>query len=207
MTNTKQLLEIKKAKKKGQPEFLRRNFKKNKRARVSGNWKSPRGLHNKLRRRRRGIGQWVMPGYRMPRKVRGLTTEGLLPVLVENIEQLKKLIAEKHIIILKSSMGIKKRIVVVKEALKKNLKILNVKAPDEWLKKVEKVLEEKKSAKEKKKKQKEEKTAEEKATGKKKEEEKKEKEDKDKIAPSQEEQKEQKTEEKKELDKLLTKKE
>ena len=94
----KKLLDIKKEKRAKKPSFLRRNFMKNKRTRVSGNWRAPIGLHNKLRRRRRGVGQWVMPGYRMPVAVRGMTTEGLLPTVIENPEQVKTLDAAKHII-------------------------------------------------------------------------------------------------------------
>ena len=95
MADIKKLLAIKKMKKVQKPAFLRRNFKKNKRARVTGEWRAPKGLHNKLRRRRRGIGQWVMPGYRMPVAVRGMTREGLLPIVVENIEPLFLLIGDR----------------------------------------------------------------------------------------------------------------
>lgn len=197
MASTKHLLAIKKLLKTKQPAFLRRNFKKNKRSRVAGNWRAPRGLHNKLRRRRRGIGQWVMPGYKMPKRVRGLTREGLLPVLAENLHQVKALAAEKHALILKSSVGIKKRMEMVKEAVQKKMTIINLKDPAAWLKKMEAVLDEKKKAK----KQKEEK----KETKEQKKEAKAEKtEEKEKIALSPEDQKK---EEKKEMEKVLTKKE
>lgn len=199
MTSTKHLLTIKKLLKTKQPAFLRRNFKKNKRSRVAGNWRAPRGLHNKLRRRRRGIGQWVMPGYKMPKAVRGLTTEGLLPVLVENLHQLKNITAEKHVIILKSSMGIKKRIEIVKEAVQKKITMLNLKDPAAWLKKMETVLDEKKKQK------KEEKKEEKKETkGQKKETKTEEKKNEEKTVLSAEDQKK---EEKKEMEKVLTKKE
>lgn len=191
MTSTKHLLTIKKILKTKQPAFLRRNFKKNKRSRVGGNWRAPRGLHNKLRRRRRGIGQWVMPGYKMPKAVRGLTTEGLVPVLVENLQQLKHITAEKHAIILKSSMGIKKRREIVKEAVLKKIKILNLKDPVAWMKKIETALDEKNKAKKQKKEEKKETKAE-----------KNEEKEKKELSPE-----DQKKEEKKEMEKVLTKKE
>ncbi|MEK6921312.1 MAG: eL32 family ribosomal protein, partial [Nanoarchaeota archaeon] len=127
--------------------FLRRNFMKNKRTRVTGEWRKPRGLHNKLRRRRRGVGQWVMPGYRMPKAVRGMTTEGLLPTVVETVEQLKSLKADMHLLILKSGTGTKNRIEMVKEAVKHTFKIANVKDPAAWLKQIEEEISQRKKAK------------------------------------------------------------
>src|SRR3989338_6689321 len=129
MTDIKKLLAIKKMKKVQKPAFLRRNFKKNKRGKVRGEWSTQKGLQNKLQRRRRGIGQWVMPGYRMPVAVRGMTREGLLPIVVENIEQMKALDAAKQIAIIKASAGKKSRVEMVKEAVKKKAQIQNIKDP------------------------------------------------------------------------------
>lgn len=143
----KRLLDIKKQKRAKKPSFLRRNFMKNKRTRVSGNWRAPIGLHNKLRRRRRGIGQWVMPGYRMPVAVRGMTTEGLLPTVVENPEQVKTLDAAKHLIVLQASMGKKKRLLVVAEAEKKKIKIVGVKDPAAYVKGIDDEMAQRKKAK------------------------------------------------------------
>ncbi len=143
----KKLLDIKKEKRAKKPAFLRRNFMKNKRSRVSGNWRAPIGLHNKLRRRRRGIGQWVMPGYRMPVAVRGMTTEGLLPTIVENPKQVEALDAAKHIIVLQASMGKKKRHLVVAVAEKKKIKIMGVKDPAAYLKGIDDEMAQRKKAK------------------------------------------------------------
>jgi large subunit ribosomal protein L32e len=143
----KKLLEIKKIKKAQKPRFLRRNFMKNKRSRVNDAWRAPRGLHNKLRRRRRGVGQWVMPGYKMPCAVRGLTVQGLEPVVVENVAQVSALDASKHSAILKGSAGKKNRIAMVTEALKKKISILNMKNPEAFLKQCEEQKKQKKTEK------------------------------------------------------------
>lgn len=143
----KKLLAIKKEKRAKKPSFLRRNFMKNKRTRVSGNWRAPIGLHNKLRRRRRGVGQWVMPGYRMPVAVRGMNVEGLLPTLVENTAQVQTLDASKHIIVLQASMGKKKRHLVVLEAEKKKIKIVGIKDPAAYLKNIDDEMMQRKKAK------------------------------------------------------------
>lgn len=147
MSEKTRLLAIKKSKKAQKPAFLRRNFMKNKRTRVTGEWRKPRGLHNKLRRRRRGVGQWVMPGYRMPKAVRGMTTEGLLPTIVETTAQLKNLKADTHILVLKASVGIKKRLEIVREALKHSFRIVNLKDPAAWLKQIEEEMTQRKKAK------------------------------------------------------------
>lgn len=196
MADIKKLLAIKKMKKVQKPAFLRRNFKKNKRARVTGEWRAPRGLHNKLRRRRRGIGQWVMPGYRMPVAVRGMTREGLLPVVVENLEQMKALDAAKQIAIVKASAGKKSRIEMVKEAVKKKAHIQNIKDPAAYLKQVEEELAQRKKAK------KEHKKVETKPVEKKTEKKEAEKKGAEEATP-----KEQKERENKEMEKVLTKKE
>src|SRR3989338_9050698 len=198
MADIKKLLAIKKMKKVQKPAFLRRNFKKNKRARVTGEWRAPKGLHNKLRRRRRGIGQWVMPGYRMPVAVRGMTREGLLPTIVENLEQMKALDAAKQIAIIKANAGKKSRIEMVKEAVKKKAKIQNIKDPAVYLKQIEDEMTQRKKASKGQKKV-ETKPAEKKAE--------KKEEKAEKTEAKQEAIKEQKDQEKKEQEKVLTKRE
>ncbi len=190
----KKLLEIKKMKKVQKPRFLRRNFMKNKRSRVSEAWRAPRGLHNKLRRRRRGVGQWVMPGYRMPCAVRGLTVQGFEPVVVENVTQVTALDSNKHIAILKGSAGTKNRIAMVTEAVKKKISILNLKNPEAFLKQCE---EKKKEAKKQEKSEKKIEKTEKKELNK----EEKKSETIEDLA------KEQKKEKVKEMNKILTKKE
>ncbi len=195
MADIKKLLAIKKMKKVQKPAFLRRNFKKNKRTRVTGEWRAPKGLHNKLRRRRRGIGQWVMPGYRMPVAVRGMTREGLVPIVVENLEQMKALDATKQIAIVKASAGKKSRIEMVQEAVKKKAHIQNIKDLATYLKQVEEEMTQRKKAK------KEQKKVEAKPAEKKTE--KKE----EKAEKKEEAVKEHKEQEKKEQEKILTKRE
>ena len=198
MSEKTRLLAIKKSKKAQKPAFLRRNFMKNKRTRVTGEWRKPRGLHNKLRRRRRGIGQWVMPGYRMPKAVRGMTTEGLLPTVVETVEQVKNLKAEMHLLILKAGTGTKNRMEMVKEAVKHKFKIANVKDPAAWLKQIEEEMSQRKKAKKGKEKKQEapaEKAAE------------KTKDKKEEKTADKKESEEVTKEEKKEQEKILTRKE
>jgi large subunit ribosomal protein L32e len=197
MSEKTRLLAIKKSKKAQKPAFLRRNFMKNKRTRVTGEWRAPRGLHNKLRRRRRGVGQWVMPGYRMPKAVRGMTREGLVPKVVETVKQLKDVKADVHLLILKAGTGTRNRIEMVKEAVKHKFKIANIKDPAAWLKQVEEEMSQRKKAKKETNKKQEAKPTEKAAEKKDKKEEKDDKKDSEEVTK----------EEKKEQEKILTKKE
>lgn len=189
--NKTHLLRLKKAKKAQKPAFLRRNFMKNKRTRVGESWRAPKGLHNKLRRRRRGIGQWVMPGYRMPRAVRGLTVTGLKPTLVENLQHVEQLDPSAALLVIKKGVGTKNRIAILHYAQQKKIMVQNIKDPAAHIAALEKERAEKKKAKKV--------TVSEKKEPSKKEEK--------KQTPETKDTEEQKEEEKKEMQKVLTKKE
>ncbi len=71
----------------------------------------------------------------MPVAVRGLTLEGLQPRVVENVQQMGALDSAVHIAILQGTAGKKNKILMVQEALKKKIHILNLKDPSAFLKK------------------------------------------------------------------------
>lgn len=162
---------------------------------LSKSWRSPRGLHNKVRLAHRGYVGKVSIGH-------GTAKTGVA-TLVKNISELLLLKSGSKILI-SSKLGLKKKIEIVKKAQEMKIIITNVK--DDFIKKTEeniKVKKELKVAKLKKKEQKQKEI---------KEKSKKEKEAIPSKEPSAvektdvlEEQK--KDEEKKEKDKLLTRKE
>ncbi len=205
------LIKVQKSAKK--PCFVQRNTKKKKLARVHAVWKRPRGLHNKLRRRRRGIGAWVQTGYKMPIAVRGLDKQGLLPIVVATLEELKDLDAQSHVVIIGASVGKKKKVTILKESIVMKLSVANVKDPQAYIQRIEEEFVKKKAEKKDVAKQKEEtkKAVQKKVADKAKNEE--EKEEEKTIEDLAEENKEKKKEfdktleKKKELDKILTKKE
>lgn len=190
------LLEIRAAKKAREPEFLRQDYGK-----VIGlerNWRKPRGLHSKMRLGRKGHRSNVSKGFRSPLLVRGLSKEGLAPVPVQNPNQVKQLDPSIHCIMLSGKTGVRKRVLILGEAVSRKIKVLNIKDPSLYINKVKEEMEARKKertgkAEEKKKKKAElEKKAEE-----------KEKEKKLEETLTDDEKKEK---EKKEKDKLLTKK-
>jgi len=180
-------IELKNQRKRKKRNFVRQDFHKK---RLKKKWLKPKGLHSKVRLRKAGHPKKVSVGYGSPKRARGLSKEGLIQVIVFNENGLEKINKEKEGIVVAKSVGMQKKIALLKKAKEKGFKVLNLNI-DEYLKKKE---EEIKKRLEKKKKDDKEKTKEKKEEGKKKEE------LEEKL--SEEEKKER---EKKEKDKLLTK--
>lgn len=184
------LLELRRMLKKRKPGFLRQDAHKK---RLRARWVKPRGLHSKVRLRKRGHPGKVSSGYGFPKEVRGLSKEGLKIIRIYNENELGKVNKEKEGIIIAGGVGLKNKVLLLKKAKEKGINVLNLDVEDYLKKKGEEInrrLEKKKAKEEKKKKKKEEK------------EEKKEEKLEEKL--SDEEKKEQ---EKLEKDKLLTKRE
>ena len=184
--NIKQLLKIRKYIKKKKPRFLAQDIHKKKK--IKKRWRKPRGLHSKIRLGKKGYRKKPKRGYRSPKQVRGMHKKGLTPILVDNVQKLKGFDNEKQGIIIKKSVGKKKKIKMIKLCEEKNITILNIKDPKEFVEKIkEKIKTKKKLRTEKIKKKEAKKPVKPKKIGKKKEEiseeekRKKEKEEKDKI--------------------------
>ena len=187
----KALLELRKKMKRRKPDFVRQDI--HKKTKLSKKWRKPKGYHAKMRQGKGGRRKTISTGYGTPKKVRGLTKEGLKPVLIRSLN-LEGINAKEEGIIISSKLGSRKRVEIIKEAQKKGIAIINIKNADEYLKKIEdklKVKEEQKKKRDEKKKEKEEKE--------------KKKEAKDLTDKLSEEEKKEK--DKIEKDKLLTKRE
>ena len=122
---------------------------------------------------------------------------------MHNVNEIERINKEKEGIIIAGTLGMKKRIEVIKKAKEKGITILNIKDADSYLKQTEEMLRKKKEDKQKSAKQ--EKSKEKEKEKKAKEIEKEEKAKEDKLAEKIEED-EIKKKEKEEKDKILTKK-
>ena len=195
MADKKKLLEQRKELKNKKPSFRRHDS--HKKHKLKSNWRRPKGLQNKLRLNKRGYGTKVSTGWGSPKAVKGLHPSGLEPVRVNNVNDLKEVDKKEQGVIIASAVGDRKRVQIIEEAKKQDIKILNL-DPDKYMEKVEKRLKKQKAEKKERedRKKKTEKEAEKEAE---KQEEKEEKEEE----LSEEEKKKQ---EKKEKDKVLTKK-
>jgi len=87
-------------------------------------WRKPKGKDNKMRLELKGYPPKVKVGYRNPREIRGLHPSGLKPVVVSSAKELESLNPREHIVYISSTVGLKKRMELVKLALEKGFKVV-----------------------------------------------------------------------------------
>ena len=88
-------------------------------------WKRPRGKDNKMRLKLKGYPPLAGVGYRMPKEMRDLHPSGYEPVVVSSISDLEKLDPKKHAIYIASTVGLRKKLELVREATSRGFKVLN----------------------------------------------------------------------------------
>jgi large subunit ribosomal protein L32e len=99
--------------------------------RFSLSWRRPRGLDNKIRRKIKGWPAGVSVGYKGPKIARGLHPSGYREVLVYNVKDLSTIDPNTQAARIAHTVGKRKRALIVAEAKKLNIKILNFKASPE----------------------------------------------------------------------------
>ncbi len=129
------LIELKNKMKKKKPKFLRTDGHK---LHLPQTWRRPRGMHNKMRIGKKGHGVKVDSGYRSPKEVRYMHFSNLNQIMIYNLNDIKKLDAKKDAAIIASSIGAKKKIVVLEECMKSNIKVLNIIDPKKFVEEAKK---------------------------------------------------------------------
>ncbi len=105
---------------------IRKNFKRtewNKRKKLGEKWRRAKGRDNKIRRGLDGVK--VKVGYGTPVKVRSIHPSGLKEVIVGNLDDLKKIDKKTTAVRISSTVGLKKRTEILKQAKKEGIKVLN----------------------------------------------------------------------------------
>ncbi len=120
----KRLLRIRTEKRKRNPSFARYESWRYKKLKNSG-WRKQRGIDNKTRRKMKMGVKSPEPGYRAPKKVRGLHPSGLEDILIMHIKDLENLTPEKHGIRISTRLGARKRIKVIEHAQDLGFKVFN----------------------------------------------------------------------------------
>ncbi|MHA1722644.1 MAG: 50S ribosomal protein L32e [Candidatus Baldrarchaeia archaeon] len=116
-------LELRKKIKSKKPDFIRYESWRYKR--VKPNWRKPKGIDSKVRKKKKG---WIkMPdiGYRSPKAVRGLHPSGFEEVIVYRPEDLEELDPTKHAVRIAHTVGTRKRLAILEKAEELELVILN----------------------------------------------------------------------------------
>ncbi len=109
--------------------------------RFSLSWRRPRGLDNKIRRKIKGWPAGVSVGYKGPKIARGLHPSGYREVLVYNVKDLSTVDPNTQAGRIAHTVGKRKRALIIAEAKKLNVKILNFKVSPETEKKEEEAVE------------------------------------------------------------------
>ncbi len=128
-------LKARKRAKKKKPAFVRSESWRYMKLKES--WRRPRGLDNKMRRKIKGWPPTVSVGYKGPKAARGLHPSGYKEVLVHNAKELVGIDPKTEAARIAHTVGKRKRVLILAEAKKLNVFILNVKVVQEPLKKEE----------------------------------------------------------------------
>lgn len=89
-------------------------------------WRRPRGLDNKVRRKIKGWPPGPSMGYKGPKATRGLHPSGYRDILVYNVDAVSAIDTATQAIRIAHTVGSKKRALIIAEAERLNVKVLNV---------------------------------------------------------------------------------
>ncbi len=106
------------------PKFVRAESWKYDRFSLS--WRKPRGLDNKIRRKIKGWPPGPSMGYKGPKIARFLHPSGYEEVIVYNVADLAKVDVNTQAARIAHTVGNRKRALILEEAKKLNIKVLNM---------------------------------------------------------------------------------
>jgi large subunit ribosomal protein L32e len=136
---SRKALKVRARAKNKKPEFIRPESWRY--SRFSLSWRRPRGLDNKIRRKIKGWPPGVSVGYKGPKIARGLHPSGYREVIVYNAQGLSTIDPNTQAVRIAHTVGKRKRALIIAEAKKLKVKILNVKVSAETEEKEEEAAE------------------------------------------------------------------
>ncbi len=105
------------------PAFLRVNYARYKK--IGDSWRRQRGIHNKIRKSIKGAGNKVSIGYGTPKEMKNIHPSGYKEVLIRSLNDLERVNPKEEAIRISSTIGLKKRLEILKIAKEKGIHVLN----------------------------------------------------------------------------------
>jgi large subunit ribosomal protein L32e len=121
--NAAVLVEQRKKEKSKNPKFRRQESWRYKR--LKENWRKPRGVDNKMRKKVKGWPSSPGSGYRGPKNSRGLHPSGRMEIRVYNIDDLGKVKPDLEAVRIAHTVGTRKRIEILNKAKEMGIRVLN----------------------------------------------------------------------------------
>ena len=137
------LLQVRKQVKARKPKFIRQQG--NHLTSLSKNWRAPKGVHSKIRRKRRGKMKQPSTGYGSPKKVMHFHPSGLKPIRITNSNQLNN-VTKEHGLIISRTLGKRKKLALLKEVEERKLPVLNIRDIPAYKNKISEEIKKKKEA-------------------------------------------------------------
>jgi large subunit ribosomal protein L32e len=126
---SREALKLRARAKNKKPKFIRAESWKYDRFSLS--WRKPRGLDNKIRRKIKGWPPGPSTGYKGPISARFLHPSGYREVMVFNVADLSNIDINTQAARIAHTVGKRKRALIIAEAKKLTIKILNLKVSKE----------------------------------------------------------------------------
>ncbi len=121
--NAPELIKKRQKEKSKKPKFRRQENWRYKR--LKENWRKPRGIDNKMRRKVKGWPSLPNIGYRCPKDSRGVHPSGLLEVRVYNVDDLDKVRPDVEVVRIAHTVGARKRIEILNKAKEIGIHVIN----------------------------------------------------------------------------------
>jgi large subunit ribosomal protein L32e len=141
IADTRKALKVRARAKRKKPAFVRPESWRY--IRLKENWRRPKGLDHKIRKKFKGWPAAVSIGYGGPKIARGLHPSGYKEILIYNAEGLLEVDPKTQAVRIAHTVGRRKRARIINEARKKRITILNLKVAREVVEEEKKVTEEK----------------------------------------------------------------
>lgn len=122
-SESRRLFNVRKVLKGKKPQFKRAAYHKFKR--LDSNWRHPRGIQGKQRRKYISKGALAQVGYGSPVAVKGLHPSGYSDVLISSVDELELIDPSYEAIRIASTVGARKKAIIIAKAEELGIKILN----------------------------------------------------------------------------------